>query len=97
MALKAKHEKLIYDQIQSNFSVGRPINEERQYLTSINENMAFKGGPQDKKYARKVLDVGYKKHIKNGKRNAMRMSSAMSIMLNVRNKFDKSMIGFSDQ
>ena len=35
--------------------------------------MAFKGGPQDKKYARKVLDVGYKK---KKRRNAMKESSA---------------------
>ena len=57
MALKAKHEQLVFDQILTNFTYGRPINAERKYLTEIHENMKFIGGPTDKGYAKKVLEV----------------------------------------
>ena len=73
MALKAKHEQLVYDQIFSNFTIGKPINVERKYLSSINENMAFKGGPTDKKYCKKALEEGYS-GLEIGRRNALRMT-----------------------
>ena len=57
MALKAKHESLVYDQILTNFTLGHPITAERKYLIHINENMKFAGGPTDKAYAKKVIDV----------------------------------------
>ena len=57
MALKAKHEQLVYDQILTNFTLGHPITAERKYLIQINENMKFAGGPTDKAYAKKVIDV----------------------------------------
>ena len=72
MSLKAKHEQLVYDQIQTNFSVGKPINVERKHLSMINENMDFEGGPSDKKYARKVLGKGPNK-FEHGRRNALKI------------------------
>ena len=36
-----------------NFSKGKSIDEERKKLANLNENMKFKGGPKDHKYAHK--------------------------------------------
>ena len=68
MALKAKHEKLLYNQIQKNFTRGIPINSERRQLANLNENMKFAGGPTDKLYAKKVIDVAKHGYIKQKER-----------------------------
>ena len=55
MAIKAKHEDLIFKKILANFSRGKSITEEREKLANLNEHMKFKGGPKDNLYKRKVL------------------------------------------
>ena len=68
MTLKAKHEQLVYNQILSNFTRGKPINSERRYLAKLDENMKFVGGPTDKTYARKIQSVD----LPDNKRNQFR-------------------------
>ena len=68
MALKAKHEKIVYNQIQKNFTRGIPINSERRQLANLNENMKFAGGPTDKMYAKKVIEVAKHGYIKEGEK-----------------------------
>ena len=57
MALKKKHEDLIFEKIFANFAKGKSIRHERSKLERLNENMRFKGGPDDKKYRRKVMSL----------------------------------------
>ena len=37
-----------------NFTLGKPIKNEKARLAQLNENMKFKGGPSDIKYKKKV-------------------------------------------
>lgn len=53
MALKVKHQSVIFDQIYANFAKGKSISGERKKLATLSENMRFKGGPMDRSYARK--------------------------------------------
>ena len=57
MAIKAKHEKLIYEKIFHNFARGKPINEQRRQLIDLTENMSFAGCPTDRKYEKKVRRI----------------------------------------
>ena len=54
MALKAKHEQVIFDQILKKWTYGKSIAPERKKLAMLNENMRFMGGPTDTRYARKL-------------------------------------------
>ena len=54
MALKAKHEQVIFDSILKKWTLGKSISTERRKLATLNENMRFKGGPTDRKYARRL-------------------------------------------
>ena len=54
MALKAKHEYVLYQQIEANLAKGKSIDEERRLLATLDENMKFKGCPTDRAYAKKV-------------------------------------------
>ena len=52
MALKSKHQDVIFNQILSKWAKGKSISVERYKLKTLNENMKFKGGPSDRAYAR---------------------------------------------
>ena len=41
----------------SNYSKGKKIDAEREKLANLNENMRFKGGPKDVRYAQKFRTV----------------------------------------
>lgn len=46
----------------ANFAKGKRIDHERAKLAALNENMLFKGGPDDKKYHKRVMDSA-KEHV----------------------------------
>ena len=75
MAIKAKHEKLIYEEIFYNFARGKPITEQRKKLINLDENMKFKGCPTDKAYIRKVRPNSHKVTSKTGSKNKSRISA----------------------
>ena len=54
MALKAKHQHVIYERIMLKLGKGKSISEERRLLATMDENMKFKGCPTDRNYARKI-------------------------------------------
>ena len=54
MALKSKHQDVLFNQIFSKWAKGKSISIERYKLATLNENMKFKGGPSDRAYARQT-------------------------------------------
>lgn len=54
MALKAKHQQVVFDQIYTKLAQGKSISNERRVLATMDENMKFKGCPTDRNYARKI-------------------------------------------
>ena len=62
-----------------NFSKGKSIALERTKLEKMNENMKFKGGPDDKKYRTKVMDLCKGKSKFSAFREAFRKKVGMYI------------------